>query len=367
MNNEIILSMIQPYTRDGTITYSEFEKIFSFLSLREKYDVVEILTQQDIILIDDQMDEDIVGLDFEDLDDIEEDDGIEILYDESLFKDKGDVDSNHEYLLIPRTVKQSNEILCSLIQQGNRQAMQDICIKNKRLVDKYVIAYEKHYGNRLDFEDLEQVGFLGLLIAAQRFNLKQGTQFSTYAVFWIKQSISREIINHGYAIRIPVHMMEKIAKVATLDNRLFGLGIPFNERIVQIGEELDFTTAKVLECLALRKNYLSYSSLDLPVGIDGESELGDFVSDEEAESVEKVAMRAELRNEIGQVLRDLKAREREIIILRFGLVDGHPRTLEEVGEIFGVTRERIRQIEAKALRKMRNPVRSSRLRPFLEE
>ena len=367
MNESIILSMIQPYIKDGAITYDEFDNIFSDLSLREQYDVVEILAKNGIDLIDTQVDVEALVLDFDESDDDTEDDyteEFEVRYDESIFKDKR---AETETLIVYRQVKQSNEILCSLIQQGNQQAMQDLCVKNKRLVDKYVAAYAKRFGNRLDFEDLEQVGFLGLIRAAKRYNTKQGTAFSTYAVFWIKQSISREIMDNGYAIRIPVHMMERINRVVAAENRLSGLDIAFRNRVTIIANELGITEENVLECLTLKKNYLSYSSLDLSIGEDGETELGEIIPDEGATSLEAIIMAKELRKEMLKLLEVLKPRERKVIELRYGWNDEKARTLEEIGEMFGVTRERIRQIEAKAIKKLSNSRKSKQLRVFWEE
>ena len=360
--------MVQPYIKDGAITYSEFDNIYSILSLREQYDVIEILFRHGIELIDEQIDEETVILDVEDSDSTEDrDDEFEVLYDESIFKDDGDPADESAPLFVQGTVKQSNEVLCSLIQQGNRQAMQDLCIKNKRLVDKYVAGYVKRYGNRLDFEDLEQVGFLGLIKAAKKFSIQLGTAFSTYAVFWIKQSISREIMDNGYAIRIPVHMMERIAKVGVVDNRLLGNGVPIKERISCIAKELGLKEDDVESCLILRKNFLSYTSLDVPIGEDEESELGEFIPDESADSVEDIVVKRELRRQLDETMKSLTPRERDILELRFGWNDDRGRTLEEIGEMYGVTRERIRQIEAKALRKLRHPVRIKKINDFREE
>ena len=361
--------MAQPYVKDGAITYDEFENIFSLLSLREQYKVIEILYNNGINLLDKHIEEEALILD---VDDSEEDDCLpnntfEILYDESIFKDSKGNTSSFDSLVMHRIVKQSNEVLCNLIQQGNRQAAQDLCVKNKQLVDKYVLAYEKRYGNRLDFEDLEQVGFIGLIKAAQKYNIQQETAFSTYAVFWIKQCISREIMDKGYAIIIPVHMMERINKVIAVDNRLATEGLSLHKRINQIALELGLTEGIVRECLILKKNYLSYSSLDSPIKEDDDSELGEFVIDENAESVETIAMSQALREELSKILMTLKPREREIIELRFGINCEPPMTLEEIGARYNVTRERIRQIEAKALRKLRNPYRSKEIHAFLEE
>lgn len=369
MNEEIILNMVKPYMKDGAITYNEFDKIFSILSRKEQYAVTDILYKNRINLVDAHIEDDvpILDVDSEDgFDEEHEDDNFEVLYDEALFRDNGIHENEIEHLIVHKNIRQSNEILCSLIQQGNRQAVQDLCIKNKRLVDKYVIAYEKRYGHHLGFEDLEQVGFLGLIKAAQKFNIHQGTAFSTYAVFWIKQSISREIMDNGYAIRIPAHMMEKINKVAVCHNKLIGAGVPPHELVLQISSQLEYSVDDVRECLKLKKNFLGYTSLDVPIGEDSDSELGDFIPAEEEYSVEQMAFNKILYYQLENVLNTLPPRERDILKLRFGLDDNHPRTLEEIGLKYGVTRERIRQIEAKALRKLRHPSRSRHLRDFLD-
>lgn len=357
MNEEIILSMVSPYVKDGSITYDQFDGLFSILSIKEQYGVGEFLRAKGINLVDKQVNEDEFVLEV----DNDENDEFEILYDKSVFKDQGVSD---EIIFTNAVVKQSNENLCALIQQGNRQAAQDLCVKNKRLVDKYVLGYQKRYGNRLDFEDLEQVGFIGLIKAAQKFDTGQGTAFSTYAVFWIKQSISREIMDNGYAIRIPVHMMERINKVIALDNQLGSNGRNIQERIEGISDETGLSEEEVRECLILKKNYLIYASLDSPVGEEEESVLGEMVPDREALSVEELAEGNILRELLKACLDTLQEREQKVIRLRFGLDDGRARTLEEIGKEFGVTRERIRQIEAKALRKLRHPSRSRRLKDF---
>lgn len=367
MNEEIILGMAQPYVKDGAITYDEFENIYSILSLREQYAVIDILFRNGINLVDKQIDEEALILDVEDEteDDFNED--FEVLYDESMFKDKSQSEASFDHLVINKNIRQSNEILCSLIQEGNRQAVQDLCVKNKRLVDKYVLAYENRYGNRLDFEDLEQVGFIGLIKAAHRYSIQTGTAFSTYAVFWIKQSISREIMDNGYAIRIPVHMMERINKVIASDNKFAGQGMALPERIQCMAEELGYSEDIIRECLILKNNYLSYTSLDTPIGEENDSMLGDFIPDEEETSVEKIVADKLLRQELETAMATLTPREQRILKLRFGWDDGKSKTLEEIGTYFNITRERIRQIEAKALRKMRHPSRSKHLKPFLED
>lgn len=356
MNEEIILKMVNPYLKNGELTYDDFENIFCILSLKEQYKVSEILFSNGIDLVDTEIDEVVLEVE------IEKEDKFEVLYEDSIFQDQG---TDEDYLTINRDIRQSNEILCTLIQQGNRQAVQDLCVKNKRLVDKYVMAYQKKYGHRLDFEDLEQVGFLGLIKAAHRFEVEQGAAFSTYAVFWIKQSISREIMDNGYAIRIPVHMMERINKVLHLDNVYDREGLELKERIEAISEELGISCENVRECLTIKNNYLSYASLNAPIGEDEASELGEMLPQEDTLSIEEIVSEKFLREELERVLSTLTDREQTILRLRCGMDDGRERTLEEVGKIFNVTRERIRQIEAKALRKLRHPSRSRKLKDFI--
>ena len=365
MNENLILSMARPYVKDGSITYEQFDGIYDMLSLKEQYAVLEILYKNGINLVDkeEQIDEDayIIETDEElDEDNIEE---VQVLYDEGLFRDSHYSEDDKENLAVNKNVKQSNEILCTLIQQGNRQAVQDLCVKNKKLVDKYVIAYQKKYGNRLDFEDLEQVGFMGLIKAANKFEFYQGNAFSTYAVFWIKQAISREIMDNGYAIRIPVHMMERINKVARVESQYIGLSI--EERIKKISEGLAMSEEAVRECLILRKNYLSYASLNAPVGDEEDTELGEMIPEENILLVEDIVMNKELRRALEDLMSTLTQREEKILRLRFGMDDGHAKTLEDVGKQFNVTRERIRQIEAKALRKLRYPSRAEKIKDYL--
>ncbi len=371
MNEQLILSMAEPYVKDGSITYDQFENIYNMLSLKEKYEVTEILykngidliseeekTEKDNFILEVNIDEDDFDNDVED-----EQKPFPVLYDTSLFKDSNFNPNVPETLVVNRTVKQSNEILCTLIQQGNLQATQDLCVKNKRLVDKYAAAYSKKYRHHLDFEDLEQVGFMGLIKAAQKFDIKLGYSFSTYAVHWIKQTISREIMDNGFAIRIPVHMMERINKVAALESK-FSDYMPEN-RVKMIADEMGITENAVRECMTLKTNILTYSSLNAPVGEEEDSELGDLIPSEGVLSVEDIVTNSEMRRCLDEALETLKDRERQVLRMRFGLDDGTPRTLEYVGQKFGVTRERIRQIEVKALRKMRYPSKARKLKGFL--
>ena len=352
MNEQLIIDMARPYVKDGFITYEEFDHIYEMLSLKEKYAVVDILYNNGIDRIDaDEQDEDA-------------DDKFEVLYDDGLFRDTGFKSQKPEPVVVNKDVKQSNEILCVMIQQGNLQAEQDLCVKNKKLVDKYVLAYEKRYRHRLDFDDLEQAGFIGLITAAKKFDISMGYSFSTYAVWWIKQAITREIMDHGFVIRIPVHMMERISKVATIENRFSELNR--EERIVKVMDETGYKEERIRECMMLKEYVLTYSSLNVTVGEDETVELGEFLSDDGVIPIEEMVENRELRRMLDDVLDTLTEKEKKVIRLRFGLEDNRQWTLEEVGKLFNVTRERIRQIESKALRKLRHPSRLHNIKSFLE-
>lgn len=364
MNEEIILTMVRPYLKNKTLTYDEFDNIFSMLSHKEQYEVCEILFNNDISLVDtvfiEKSHEDDSRENFSSQD-------FEILYDKNLFKDNPSVNGISKELIINKNIRQSNEILCHLIQDGNRQAAQDLCIKNSGLVNKYATLYEKRYRSHVEFEDLQQVGFLGLIKAAEKFDISQGTAFSTYAVYWIKQAIAREIMLNGYAIRIPVHMMERINKVTATDRQLAEKGLSLFDRISCISEEFGLSDDNVKECLVLKRNYLSYTSLDIPVGEDKDMLLGDIIPIGEDESVEKIVFHRELRQEIDKVIASLRPKEQEVLKLRFGWDDNRPKTLEEISKKYNVTRERIRQIEVKALQRLQCCTQFCHLKDFWEE
>lgn len=371
MNEQLIIEMARPYIKDGSITYEEFDHIYEVLSLKEKYAVVEILYNNGIDLIDadEQADGEKFVLDVDDdvydgSADEAADDKFKVLYDDGLFRDTGFKVQKTEPVVVNKVVKQSNEILCVMIQQGNLQAAQDLCVKNKKLVDKYALAYEKRYRHRLDFDDLEQAGFIGIITAAKRFDIGKGNSFSTYAVWWIKQAIIREIMDHGFVIRIPVHMMERINKVATIENRFSELNL--DERIVKVMDETGYPEEWVRECMMLKEYVLTYASLNVMIGEDEAVEFGEFLSDDGAISIEKVIENRELRRILDDVLDTLTEREEKVIRLRFGFEDNRQWTLEEVGKLFNVTRERIRQIESKALRKLRHPSRLRNIKSFLD-
>ena len=189
----------------------------------------------------------------------------------------------------------------------------------------------------------------------------KGYKLSTYATWWIRQSVTRALADHARTIRVPVHMVETINRMSKMQRKLT-LELGYEPSTKELATALDMTEEKVLEIMQIAREP---ASLETPIGEEDDSNLGDFVADNNTVTPEANIESVMLREHIDVLLQDLKDREREVIILRFGLRDGHPRTLEEVGKIFNVTRERIRQIEAKALRKLRNPVRSKKIKDFL--
>lgn len=311
-----------------------------------------------------------------------EEQGIEVIgdaEDEKALKDDVTSEANLRDLSVPLGIKINDPVrmylkeigrvdlltaeeevrLAKRIKENDEQAGRDLAEANLRLV---VSIAKRYVGRGMLFLDLIQEGNMGLIKAVEKFDHEKGFKFSTYATWWIRQAITRAIADQARTIRIPVHMVETINKLIRVQRQLLqDLGRePTPE---EIGKEMELSPTKVREIQKIAQEPVS---LETPIGEEDDSHLGDFIEDQEAVSPSDHAAYELLKEQLEDVLDTLTDREENVLRLRFGLDDGRTRTLEEVGKVFGVTRERIRQIEAKALRKLRHPSRSKQLKDFLE-
>ena len=353
-------------TKKNVLQYGEINDAFKGLELTEdKMDLVlEYLEKQKIDIINAE-----VGVDnAEDLildnDDIilDDEDEVEIIDDVDVLEGVSTEDPVRMYLKeignVPLLTTEQEVELAKRVEAGDEEAKKQLTEANLRLV---VSIAKKYVGRGMPFLDLIQEGNMGLMKAVDKFDYTKGYKFSTYATWWIRQAITRGIADTGRTIRVPVHMVETINKTLRMTRTLLQeLGRePTPE---EVAERLNVSVSRVREVLKISRDPVS---LDTPIGEEDDSHLGDFIEDDSALSPADSAAFSMLRAELATALESLTDRERQVVKLRFGLEDGRARTLEEVGKEFNVTRERIRQIEAKALRKLRHPSRSKRLKDFL--
>lgn len=353
-------------TKKNILQYGEINDAFKGLELTEdKMDLVlEYLEKQKIDIVNAE-----VGVDnAEDLildnDDIilDDEDEVEIIDDVDVLEGVSTEDPVRMYLKeignVPLLTTEQEVELAKRVEAGDEEAKKQLTEANLRLV---VSIAKKYVGRGMPFLDLIQEGNMGLMKAVDKFDYTKGYKFSTYATWWIRQAITRGIADTGRTIRVPVHMVETINKTLRMTRTLLQeLGRePTPE---EVAERLNVSVSRVREVLKISRDPVS---LDTPIGEEDDSHLGDFIEDDSALSPADSAAFSMLRAELATALESLTDRERQVVKLRFGLEDGRARTLEEVGKEFNVTRERIRQIEAKALRKLRHPSRSKRLKDFL--
>lgn len=357
---EALEELIKRGTKRGAISYNE---------VMDALQGIELTPEQ----IDDVY-ESLADIGIEVVDEVKDDGQLEVGESEPGVEDETEIDLSipegiaiddpvrmylKEIGRVPLLTAEEEIALAKRIEQGDEEAKRRLAEANLRLV---VSIAKRYVGRGMLFLDLIQEGNLGLIKAVEKFDYRKGYKFSTYATWWIRQAITRAIADQARTIRIPVHMVETINKLIRVSRQL--LQEKGREPTPQeIAEKMDIPVDRVREIMKIAQEPVS---LETPIGEEEDSHLGDFIEDQDAPAPAEAASFTLLREQLEEVLDTLTQREQKVLRLRFGLDDGRARTLEEVGQVFGVTRERIRQIEAKALRKLRHPSRSKKLKDFLD-
>ena len=355
--NEKVQDIVKKVKESGKITYGELAKELENTNPEQIDKVFDVFEEMGVSLLNDDFEEEPDIDDLKEVEDLKLDEITDTNY-EGISVDDPVRMYLREIGKIPLLSYDKELELAKRILDGDEEAKQELAEANLRLV---VSIAKKYVGRGMLFLDLIQEGNMGLIKAVEKFDYTKGFKFSTYATWWIRQAITRAIADQARTIRIPVHMVETINRLIRTSRHLlqqFGR----EPTIEEIAQEMDMSVEKVMEIQKIAQDPVS---LETPIGEEDDSHLGDFIQDEDSPAPQDAASYTLLREQLNEVMKTLTPREAKVLRLRFGLDDGKARTLEEVGKEFDVTRERIRQIEAKALRKLRHPSRSKKLRDYM--